>query len=334
MRSPIPANCSLLQRPIDAADIAQEAAAGLSRTPKTLPCKLFYDAAGCQLFAAICETPEYDLRRCEAEIFRRHGVEIAQAIRAGQVTGPTTIIEPGAGSCDKVAWLLGHLTADAAPSAYVPLDIAAEQLHACAARLAARFPRVSVQAVAMDFVRDIEHIERLLPPGGQRTVYYPGSSIGNFSPPEAIELLRRFAGLAGVGGVLLIGFDAKKRAARLHAAYNDAAGLTARFNLNLLVRLNRECDAGFDLDAFEHYAIYRPDQGRIEMHLLCHRNHRVHLAAQFFDIAEGETLHTENSYKYLPEEFDMMAAQARWRIVDGWHDGQRDFWLRCYRTNA
>lgn len=319
----LPPNCSLLALPAPVEDIAGEAAAGLAGNPRTLPCKLFYDAAGCQLFEAICDTPEYYLRRSEAAIFRQHASAIAAAI------GPVaSIIEPGAGGCEKVVTLLHNLQ----PAHYLPLDLAEASLAPSAAALARRFPGIAVQAVAMDFVRDLEQAAHWLPATGRRLVFYPGSSIGNFAPDEAVTLLRRFAAVAGHGGGLLIGFDAKKSAVRLHAAYNDAAGLTARFNLNLLERLNRDCDAGFDLAAFEHYAIYRPDLGRIEMHLLCHRSHRVRLAGQEFTIGAGETLHTENSYKYRAEEFDALAARAGWGIQEGWSDAASDFCLRYYRT--
>jgi L-histidine Nalpha-methyltransferase len=320
-----PRNCALVVLPAPVEDVAGEAAAGLAGNPRTLPCKLFYDHLGCQLFEAICGTPEYYLRRSEAAIFQRHAAAIARCI--GPVAG---IIEPGAGGCEKVVPLLDRLQ----PASYLPLDLAEVSLAPSAALLARRFPGVSVQAVVMDFVRDLEEVARWLPRGGRRLLFYPGSSIGNFAPDEAVALLRRFAGVAGRDGGLLIGFDAKKSAVRLHAAYNDAAGLTARFNLNLLERLNRDYDAGFDLAAFEHYAIYRPDLGRIEMHLLCHRHHRVRLAGREFAIGAGETLHTENSYKYRAEEFDALAARAGWTIQAGWSDEAGDFCLRYYAAEV
>ena len=325
MRAPTtPANYAQVRLPVPDGDIAREAAAGLAGLPRSLPCKLFYDAAGCALFAAICETPEYYLRRSEAAIFASRMEAIA-----GRIGPVNAVIEPGAGNCNKAATLLAALTAQH----FVALDIAPEVLAPGASAIARQHPELTVRAIVMDFVRDIEAAGPWLPEHGRRLVFYPGSSIGNFLPGECVALLARFAQLAGREGGLLIGFDAKKEARRLHAAYNDAAGLTARFNRNLLARLNRECDAGFDLEAFEHYAMYRPDLGRIEMHLVCHRTQTVRLDGQEFEIRDGEALHTENAYKYLVEEFDALAHAAGWSAQDGWCDPAGDFWLRYYTTS-
>lgn len=325
MRAPIaPANYAQVRLPLPDGQIAREAAAGLAAHPRSLPCKLFYDATGCTLFTAICETPEYYLRRSEATIFASRMQSIAERI------GPVAaVIEPGAGNCDKAAVLLAALSA----RHFVPLDIAPDVLAPGAATIARQHPGLTVRAIVMDFVRDIEAAAPWLPEHGRRLVFYPGSSIGNFLPAESVALLARFARLAGREGGLLIGFDAKKEARRLHAAYNDAAGLTARFNRNLLARLNRECDAGFELEAFEHYAMYRPELGRIEMHLVCHRTQTVRLDGQEFEIRAGEALHTENAYKYQAEEFDALAHAAGWSTHDGWCDPAGDFWLRYYTTS-
>lgn len=298
--------------PADRDDLRVDVLTGLAASPKSIPPKYFYDAAGCRLFEAICAQPEYALCRTEQALMAARVADIAAA--AGAVD---CIVEPGAGDCAKVRRLLDALH----PSHLVVLDIAGAPLQAAAQTVSRDYPALAVTALGMDFLRDLEAAAPYLP-GGRRLLYYPGSSIGNFPPDAASALLARFRQLAGTQGQLLIGFDLKKDPQQLHAAYNDAAGVTAAFNLNLLERLNRELDAGFDLARFRHYAFYNPVAGRIEMHLLSLAEQDVNVAGERFHFALGETLHTEHSYKFRCDEFSALAQAAGWQLAGEWqHDG-------------
>ena len=299
-------------------DLRADVLAGLAASPKAIPPKYFYDEAGCRLFEAICAQPEYTLCRAEQALMRARLDDIAAAV------GPVDcIVEPGAGECAKVRLLLDALD----PAQLVVLDIAGAPLAAAAEAVARDYPGLAVTALAMDFLRDLEAVAPRLP-DGRRLVYYPGSSIGNFPPDAAIALLARFRRLAGAQGRLLIGFDLKKDPLQLHAAYNDAAGVTAAFNVNLLARLNRELDADFDPVRFRHYAFYNPVAGRIEMHLLSLADQWVSVAGRRFRFALGETLHTEHSYKFRSDEFGALAARAGWTLAGGWE--QDGFAVQLY----
>jgi len=289
-------------------DLRTDVLTGLAARPKSIPPKYFYDEAGCRLFEAICAQPEYVLCRTEQALMACHLPEIAAAIGAVDC-----VIEPGAGDCGKVRLLLDVLR----PSQLVVLDIAGAALAAAADPLARDYPGLAVTALGMDFIHDLEAASPYLTPG-RRLVYYPGSSIGNFSPDEAAALLARFHQLAGSAGQLLIGFDLKKDPEKLHRAYNDAAGVTAAFNLNLLERLNRELGADFGLARFRHYAFYNPPAGRIEMHLVSLAEQTMTVSGQRFHFALGEAIHTENSYKYRCDEFSSIAASAGWRLAGEW----------------
>ena len=289
-------------------DLRADVLAGLAAQPKAIPPKYFYDEAGCRLFAAICAQPEYVLCRTERALMEQHLPEIAAAIGAVDC-----VIEPGAGDCLKVRALLGALH----PDQLVVLDIAGAPLAAAAELLANDYPGVAVTALGMDFIHNLEAAAPYLT-ADRRLVYYPGSSIGNFAPADAAALLARFRKLAGEAGQLLIGFDLKKDPVELHRAYNDVAGVTAAFNLNLLARLNRELDADFDLGQFRHYAFYNLIAGRIEMHLVSLVEQTVSVAGQRFHFNLGEALHTENSYKFRSDEFSAIAASAGWKLIRGW----------------
>ena len=293
-------------------DLRADVLAGLAARPKSIPPKYFYDEAGCRLFEAICAQPEYALCRTEQALMAARMPEIAAAV--GEVE---CIVEPGAGDCTKVRLLLDALRA----THLAVLDIAGAPLAAAAQTLAHDYPELDVSALAMDFLSDLEAASPHLPPG-RRLVYYPGSSIGNFPPDAASALLARFRRLAGPDGQLLIGFDLKKDPLQLHAAYNDAAGVTAAFNLNLLARLNRELGADFDPARFRHHAFYNPVEGRIEMHLVSLAEQDVNVSGERFHFALGETLHTEHSYKFRRDEFAALALAAGWRLAGEWvHDG-------------
>lgn len=299
-------------------DLRADVLAGLSATPKSIPPKYFYDAAGCGLFEAICQQPEYLVTRTELGLMHRHLSEIAAATGAVDC-----IVEPGAGDCAKVRLLIEALQ----PKQLLVLDIAGAALCTAAEPLAQSYPALEVTALGMDFIHDLAAAKPYLH-AGRWLMYYPGSSIGNFSPDEAVMLLAQFKQFVGRGGQLLIGFDLKKDPVLLHRAYNDAAGITAAFNLNLLTRLNRELGADFDLAQFSHYAFYNPATSRIEMHLASLSEQRVSMAGHTFTFASGETLHTENSYKYRRDEFQAIAANAGWHLKADWE--QAGFAVQLY----
>jgi dimethylhistidine N-methyltransferase len=289
---------------------------GLSGPRKELPCKYFYDEAGSRLFERICELPEYYPTRTELAIMQRHGADMAAHLGPGCL-----VIEYGSGSSVKSRLLLDQLVT---PAGYVPVDISREHLRRSAAALARRYPHVPVLPVCADFTQPL----RLPAQGRQprrRVVYFPGSTIGNFTPEEAAELLRRTARLCGPGGGLLLGADMQKDPRLLHAAYNDAQGVTAAFNRNLLVRINRELGADFQPEQFWHHAFYNPAPGRIEMHLLSRQEQTVHLGADTFSFAEGEPICTEYSYKYTPARLQRLAAAGGFEVRRVWADERKYF---------
>lgn len=272
--------------------------AGLRARPAVIPPKYFYDELGSALYGAICELPEYYPTRTERAIFTANRVEIANAIGTGG-----QFVDLGAGDGAKAEGWLSFL----APKRYVAVDIAAHALKSTLERLAPRFADVQMTGVVSDFTTglDLESELRAEPVA----FFYPGSSIGNFTPAEAHRFLAMAAALLQGGG-LLVGVDLVKDPAVLHRAYNDAEGVTAAFNKNLLARANRELGSDFDVAAFDHYAFYSPAERRIEMHLLSARRQAVHLAGERFDFEAGESLHTENSYKYSVQGFASLARAA------------------------
>ena len=293
-----------------------EVLAGLRRRRKRLPCKYFYDAEGSRLFDRICELEEYYLTRTELAIMDRHAGEMAAAI------GPRAmLIEYGSGSSTKTRVLLDRLDA---PAAYVPIDISGEHLTESAGSLARAYPQLEVLPVCADYTTRFE-VPRPESHAARRVVYFPGSTIGNFEPDDALAFLRRVARVCGDGGGLLIGVDLKKDPAVLHAAYNDAQGVTAAFNLNLLARLNRDLGADFDPAAFAHYAFYNPRRGRIEMHLLSRAPQRVRIDGATIQFAEGEGVFTESSYKYGLLDFTELAKRAGFNSERVWTDADRRF---------
>ncbi len=295
-----------------APDLLEEVLAGLTGRPKALPSKLFYDVAGCDLFERICDLPEYYLTRTEIGLLERYGGEMAAAVGEGAV-----VVELGSGSGRKTRLLLDRLVL---PRAYVPVDLAAEELQRTARELGERYPGLVVLPLEADFSADFALPPEL--PAGRRVAYFPGSTIGNLDLTASRALFTRLACFADG---LLLGFDLKKEPARLHAAYNDAAGVTAAFNKNLLERLNREAEAEFDLDAFDHYAPYDPTEGRIEMYLVARREHTVRVAGRPIAFAQGEALLTEWSHKYTVSEMEARAAEAGWRRSHLWTDAERLF---------
>ncbi|MCW5606207.1 MAG: L-histidine N(alpha)-methyltransferase [Burkholderiales bacterium] len=295
----------------DADGFLDEVIAGLSRPQKELNPKFLYDARGCELFDAICELPEYYPTRTEMAMMREHAAEMAQCLGPGCV-----LIEYGSGTSRKTRELIAALD----PEAYVPIDIADGQLRASAQELADIFPALRIIAVCADYSRPLVLPEMDGMRARRRAIYFPGSTIGNFTTRAALEFLRRACMLAGPGGAMLVGVDLKKDATLLHAAYNDAEGVTAEFNLNLLVRINRELGADFDLSAFRHHAFYNAPAGRVEMHLRSMRGQQVTVGGRVFRFAENETIHTENSCKYSLEEFRRLSREAGFDPVRCWTD--------------
>ena len=289
---------------------------GLTRSQKALPPKYFYDARGCELFKAICGVPEYYVTRTETALMRDRSGDMARRL------GPRcAVIEYGSGSGNKTRLLIEALD----PVAYVAIDIAGGQLRETAAGLERDFPGLPVLAVCADYSRPLALPEIGGPAARRRIVYFPGSTIGNFTVAEAADFLGNAGRLAGAGGGLLIGVDLKKDAALLDAAYNDAQGITARFNLNLIARVNRELGADFDLSAFRHSAFYDAALGRVEMHLVSLREQTVTINGRRFRLRADETIHTENSFKYSVREFQGLARGAGLEPVECWTDAGQLF---------
>jgi dimethylhistidine N-methyltransferase len=294
--------------------LREEVLAGLSARPKSLPCKLFYDERGSILFDEICRLPEYYPTRTETRILEVSAGEIAELIGPG-----AEILELGSGSSRKIRILLEALET---PAAYVPIDISREHLRRSATALAAEFPELRVAAVCADYTAEFE-----MPNLGEerRVAFFPGSTIGNFEPEEAEAFLRRIAKLIGHGGGLVIGVDLKKDRTVLERAYDDAAGVTAEFNLNILRHINGALGADFDLSRFRHVALWNEIEGRIEMHLESRAAQTVSVAGQRFRLTRGERIHTENSYKYEIGEFHRLAGRAGLTARRTWTDEDRLF---------
>lgn len=300
----------------DTGSFLEEVVAGLSQPQKSLSPKYFYDERGSALFEQICLLPEYYPTRTELALMQMHGAEMAALLGRD-----CALIEFGSGSGQKTLELLGHMK----PVAYMPIDISGAQLKAYAQTLAARFPGLHIAAVCADYSRDLELPEMARFEGHRRVAYFPGSTIGNFTVPEARAFLQGTRRLVGPGGAMLVGVDLKKSEGILNAAYNDTQGVTAAFNLNLLARINRELDADFDLSAFRHSAFYNAGLGRIEMHLVSVQAQRVSLDTHMFSFRQHETIHTENSYKYSVDEFRALAGDTGFQAERCWIDSAQLF---------
>jgi dimethylhistidine N-methyltransferase len=299
--------------------------AGLSARCKTLPPKYFYDARGSELFEAICELPEYYPTRTELGILNAVAADMAERI------GPrTAIVEYGSGSATKTPTLIGALQ----PLAYVGIDISGEQLRSAVDQLAEQFPQVRMFAVCADYTRNVPLPQLDAADVRRRVVYFPGSTIGNFTIPEAQAFLLNAGKVAGSGGAMLVGVDLKKDTSTLNAAYNDAQGVTAAFNLNVLRRINRELGADFDLESYRHHAYYAENASRIEMHLVSTRVQEVRIDGRTFQFSAGETIHTENSYKYSIEDFQRLARSAGFEPEHHWTDAQGLFSIHYLTVRA
>lgn len=285
--------------------------AGLQAERKWLPCKYLYDEQGSQLFERICELDEYYLTRTELAIMRTYAVDISQRLGRRCV-----VVEYGSGSSKKTRTLLDQLDE---PAAYVPVDISREHLKQTAKRLSKKYPGLVVRPVCADFTEHFA-LPRIEPPGERTVVYFPGSTIGNFGPAEAKKLLECISAVVAHGGGLLIGVDLEKPRAILEAAYDDSQGVTRRFNLNLLARINRELGGDFQLDQFRHQARYNTREERMEMHLISTVDQTVRVDDVAVDFEQGESVHTENSYKYRPERFREIAESAGFAVEKVWTD--------------
>lgn len=295
---------------------ARDVARGLARKPKRLPSKYFYDAEGSRLFERICEQPEYYLTRVELALMQTQVADIAAQLGTG-----VRLVEYGSGAGTKTRLLLSHLHS---PAGYVPVEISAPALHASVAAMAAELPHLPLRPVCADFTRP--HRLPDLPVISRRTViYFPGSTLGNFAPDEAVALLRQMRDEMGAAGAALIGIDLEKDRAVLEAAYNDAAGVTAAFTLNLLTRINRELDGNFDLAGFAHRAHYNALASRIETAIISRRAQVVCVAGQRYGFAEDEAMAVEISSKYRLDNFDRLAARAGLLVSRYWTDAERNF---------
>lgn len=304
-------------------DLAAAARLGLQQSPKRLPARFFYDAVGSALFEAICLLPEYGLTRADERLLRRHAAAMVGALRS-----PVEVAELGSGSGRKTRWLLEALVArpGLGPRRYFPIEISPSALAQCAHTLAS-VPGLEVTPLAAEYLAGLEEVARRRDPQAALLVLFLGSSIGNFEPAEADALLGAIRARLRPGDALLLGTDLVKPAAVLRAAYDDAAGVTAAFNRNLLARLNRELEADFDLTAFDHQVRYDAGAQRIEMHLRARRPQEVQLRRLPLTVrfARGETLWTESSHKYRPEQLAGLAARNGFTLRAQWQDAEWPF---------
>ncbi len=312
-----------LESPLD--DFRADVLDGLSRPAKALLPKYFYDERGARIFEQICELPEYYPTRTEMDILRERGAEIGELLGTACM-----LLEFGSGEATKIRILLDHLQE---PAAYVPIDVAKAQLVEVAARLVRSYPGLEVLPVCADYMGELEL------PVPQAAVartagFFPGSTIGNLERPDATRFLERVAQLCGAGGQLVIGVDLQKDPSLLIPAYNDAAGLTAAFNLNLLERINRELGGTFDPATFRHEAVWDAEHSRIEMQLISRKRQSVRVGEAEFDFSEDEPITTEYSHKYTPEAFRELAGSAGFAVERFWSDPQNLFSVQVLRVTG
>jgi L-histidine Nalpha-methyltransferase len=309
---------------------ARDVVAGLSRPRKAIPCTWLYDRRGARLFEQITHQEEYYPTRTEIAILERFAASIAAAAGPG-----ATLVELGSGTSRKTPILLAALER---PAAYVPIDISVECLTDSVCALQAAFPRISIRPIFGD-LRAAETLRRIrsepgLARGGRHLGFFPGSTIGNFEPAAAVALLDRIGALLGSDALLVIGVDSTVDRSLLMPAYDDRDGLTAAFNLNLLSRINRELEGSFDPAAFEHRVRFDAGQRRLEMHLVSRGWQEVEVLGRRFVFAAGESIHTENSYKYSPARFQALARRAHWRPVSLWSDSHSSFGVHVFERSV
>lgn len=305
---------------------ASAAREGLSALPKWLPAKLFYDEAGSALFERITELPEYYLTRTERSIFENFAPEMLQS------AGPSlTLVELGAGTAAKTTILIEELLRRQSRAMFYPIDVSPSALQEAATQLARQFPQLRVNPIIADYTGGVEALNRI---SGRKLVLYIGSSIGNFEPDNSIRVLRRVRRTLRAGDALLLGADFAKSPKILVPAYDDAQGVTAAFNKNVLARLNRELEANFDLDNFRHVALWNRRCSRMEMHLESTIAQAVFIPALDLDLsfAKGERIHTENSYKYTPGMIESILRESGFKLEQSWHDRQKWFGVHLARV--
>ena len=297
--------------------------AGLSRPQKSIPCRFLYDEHGSQLFDQICRLPEYYPTRTELGILEAAAPAIAALMGPG-----IQLVELGSGSSHKIRLLLDLLKE---VRGYVPVDISSEHLRRAAEAVARDHPAIPVTAICADYTVDFDLPPALEDGFTKRVAFFPGSTIGNLEPDEALALLRRCGRLVGRGGDMLVGVDRKKAKPVLEAPYNDAQGVTAEFNLNLLTRIDRELGADFDLARFAHLAFYNEAEGRIEIYIESRIDQLVHVAGHGFRLSAGERIHTEYSYKYGIDDFRCLSRRAGWAPLAHWSDAEELFSVHYLR---
>jgi dimethylhistidine N-methyltransferase len=309
---------ALIHLSADTANFFNQIVAGLARKPATLPCKFFYDERGAQLFRKICDLPEYYITRTELQILRLQGADIAQTLG-----DRIELIGLGTGAGSKTRILLEELHD---PVVYMPIDISREQLENSTARFRSIFPGLTILPICADYLDSFE-LPLPRPPSSRSVIYFPGSTIGNFEPEAAVDFLVRLTELTGTDGGLLIGVDLQKDPPIIERAYNDAAGVTAEFNLNLLRRANRELGADFAIDKWRHQATYNQKEGRIEMYLISRADQSARIGDYEFFFTAGERILTEYSYKHSPVGFERLAANAGFQFQRLWTDTAKLFGL-------
>jgi dimethylhistidine N-methyltransferase len=305
---------------------ARDVKAGLTASPKSLPCCYFYDRLGSRLFEAICELPEYYLTRAETAILQGHAEEIAALF-----AGPTDLIELGSGSAVKTRLLIEAFLRRPRALRYVPLDICRTVLEESARELLPVFPKLEIMAIAGEYHEGLQHLQAVT--GRRKLILWLGSNIGNLERTAAAQFLGRVRATLTSEDRVMVGIDLRKEAAVLEAAYDDSCGVTAAFNRNLLGHINRELGGHFDLRAFQHRAVYNEQAGRVEMYLVSAWAQTVKIDQLSLEIgfAEGEPIHTENSYKYSPAEIETLAAHSGLELERAWLDPDRQFQLNLFR---
>ena len=296
----------------DPGNFLEEVVLGFSNKPKSISPKFFYDTRGSDLFNKICQTPEYYITRTEISLLEEIGPEISKLVGKEKI-----VIEYGCGSSHKINTLLGILEE---PLEYLAIDISHSHLRKTAEEIALNFPDVKVGALCADFLDDFNLPSDVGAKSGGRLVFFPGSTIGNQHPEEAMQFMRKVHRVVGVDGVFLVGVDQKKDKSRLEQAYNDSAGYTSAFNLNLIKRMRDELKILIDENNFKHVAIFNEKENRIEMHLMSTKAQTITIKEESFSFELGETIHTENSYKYSPQEFAAMSAKSGFKVINVWSD--------------
>ncbi|WP_332811865.1 L-histidine N(alpha)-methyltransferase [Sphingomonas sp.] len=304
-------------------DFEQAVLTGLAQPQKVIPARFFYDRRGSELFEQITQLPEYYPTRTETALLRAHGEDIARYTGTGR-----TVVEFGSGSSAKTPLLLSAVRANT----YVPIDISGPFLADAAAGLAKAYPNLKVLPIAGDFTQPLRLPDAIA--ADALLGFFPGSTIGNFAPRQAIDLLRSFAATLGEDARLVIGIDLRKNPRLIETAYDDAGGVTAAFNLNLLHRINNELDGDVPIELFEHRAVWQDALGRIEMHLAASRDLSFEVAGRRFAMKAGETIHTENSYKYRPEEARLLARASGWEPMAAWCDADALFSLHVWQAQG